>query len=146
MLKGLYSRSSAEHVMAMFSSCEDAIAVAKACDLQSNWQTFMLSLYRQVIQNHNLKYIQTLHASSVASLPAQAFEQLSERFKSDSGRAHHINAFKETMFIFLEKIATNLVDVDIVLNSVKNDNEMTAMGLDEVKRVTCERLEIISGR
>ena len=102
MLKGLYSRSSAEHVMAMFSSCEDAIAVAKACDLQSNWQTFMLSLYRQVIQNHNLKYIQTLHASSVASLPAQAFEQLSERFKSDSGRAHHIHAFKETMFIFLE--------------------------------------------
>ena len=142
MLNGLYSRSNAEHVMAMFSSCDDAIAVAKACDLQSNWQTFMLSIYRQVIQNHNIEYIETLHASSIMSLPSEAFNLLTKRFQQDSSRSHHSTSFKDTMLIFLERIVTNLYDVDVVLNSISNDDEFRAMGFDKLKIQTCKRLEV----
>merc|ERR1712166_147299 len=126
----------------MFSSCQDAVAVAKACDLQQNWQTFMLSMYRQVIQQHNIDYMQTMHALSIVSLPAQAFEQLSAQFKKDPGRAKHVHAFRATMHLFLERVVTNLKDVDVVLNSVADDRELTAMGLDGVKTVTYERLDV----
>ena len=47
------------------------------------------------------------------------------------------------MHLFLERVVTNLKDVDVVLNSVADDRELTAMGLDGVKTVTYERLDVV---
>tara|TARA_B100000780_G_C20697910_1_gene277478 strand:- start:50 stop:439 length:390 start_codon:yes stop_codon:yes gene_type:complete len=125
----------------MFSSCDDAVSVAKACDLQSNWQTFMLSIYRQVIQKENIEYLEDLHATSMEFLPAKAFALLSERFKVDVGRDRYVQPFRSTMRMFLERIVTNLEDVRVVLDSVANDSEMRAMGLDVIQTETFLRLE-----
>ena len=142
MLNGIHSKMNGEKVMAMFSNCQDAIAVAKACDLHTNWQTFMLSLYNQVIQKKNMNYMLELHSMSVSSLPAKAFEQLSEKFKQDTSRAKYFHAFKATMRVFLERIVTNLDDVNVVLHSVAGDLEFNAMGFADLESDTNARLEI----
>ena len=84
----------------------------------------------------------TLHSTSVSSLPAIAFEELSERFLKDKNRAKYFHAFKKTIQVFLEEIVTNLEDVQVVLHSIAGGNELKAMGFDDLQVETNMRLQI----
>ncbi|OEU20955.1 hypothetical protein FRACYDRAFT_234586 [Fragilariopsis cylindrus CCMP1102] len=70
------------------------------------------------------------------------FEELSERFLKDKNRAKYFHAFKKTIQVFLEKIVTNLEDVQVVLHSIAGDNKLKAMGFDDLQVETNVRLQI----